>query len=116
MIPRLADKPGMAGQIAAAGSVVLEKNGDAYLIIETSFDRKQDVESITCGNGVTMNMDGPWAVGHGSNSAIQWAAWMDGASALGECLDRPLTMRVEGRDYRLGTKLLREALVNLRSR
>ena len=86
-IPRLKDRPGMDGQ------------------------------SFTCGNKVAMKKAGPWTVGHADYRSVQYATWVEhSGTTLEDCLKRPLTMRVGGRDYRLGTKLLRQGLENVRSR
>ena len=116
-IHQLEKHGGYDGQLQATGEVYSSKKWGEYLVIGTTFREKTQSVKFRCGNGVAMAMEGPKTSGHGNTRYENYFAWVEMSTRnLAPCLERPLTMTVDGTDYRLSTKLLRQALENVRER
>ena len=111
------DLPGQGQGLDLIGHVVAHETGDDEAIMfYTAFGSKPSSFSVECRSAAMAieangKVDGlPRAFVSYSYTAIPDEVTMDA------CLDRPLTLNVDGRKYRLGTKRLQRALEKVRDR
>lgn len=105
---------GAANEVALFAKVI-RGGGDEALLFHVSPRAGKKEPSFVCGDGTTvMKVENLGASGHGQSRWFRYLA--DSKTSLSHCIKRELRMVMEGKTYRLGTKLLREALVNVRER
>lgn len=105
MIPKLSNVG--ENSIAAIGDIIAA-NGRGALMITTTFTRGHDTLTLHCAGEELEASVHSRRKRSGYPESWAYVAEMD-EEKLEECLARPLTMRVDGRAYRLGTKRLRRA-------
>ena len=115
-IPRVGGTRGNDGEVDVMGEVhLLPGNPQREAVVLGIYAGwKHSKLTVQCGDGSQAEVAKIAGQGHGQNRMVRYGFIAE--EGLDGCLERPITIRVDGTNYRLGTKELRKALGKARER